>query len=344
MWDRYTIRRKMNSFARKRGWTRAPVLPIRAWIAPTSRCNLQCHTCFKHQIESDFEDMKPEVYERIRREILPGLEEIYLTGAGEPFLAPIFYRILDDILAAGKRVWIVTNGTIIRRDDLERLVRAPAKLMVSIDGVTPDVLAHIRPGAKLDRVLDFMRTVKEAMDRGAHPLFEFQISYVVTRSNVHQLTECVELAHRYGIKVVAFSSFVTGGRTDEFAAESLMGKPEEVMPHWEKAFRRALELGIHVPPIVFDCRDRSEEGQRKSQPTLYTPDGRIRPCPVPWWSTYIETDGSIRPCCVAPPLGNLLEQPFRAIWNGRAYRELRRCVNTPGMPEYCNQCFLPVRL
>jgi len=344
MWDTFTIRRKINSFARRVGWTRAPALPIRAWIAPTSRCNLKCRTCYFHLLGTHFEDMRPEVYERIRRELLPGLQEIYLSGAGEPFLAPIFYEMLDDMLGAGKRVWVITNGTIIRPRWIERLVRAPSVIMVSLDGATPEVLEHIRPGAGFDRVLEFMKTVKEIMDRSAHPAFEFQLSWVVTRSNVHQLTDCIELAHRFGIRTVAFSSFVTGGREDEFARESLMGSPEEVLPHWERARQRGLELGIHVPPIVFDCRDRPEEERRRWQPTLYDAKGRIRQCPIPWWSTYIETDGSVRPCCVFPVIGNILEKPFREIWNGPAYRELRRTVNTPDMPEPCKQCFMAVRI
>ncbi len=345
MWDRYTIRRKINSLARRAGWAWAPALPIRAWIASTSRCNFKCLTCYMHVIGSKFEDMKPDVYERVRREVLPGLQEVYLSGAGEPFLAPIFYEMLDDMLAMNKRLTVVTNGTIIRPDYLERLVRAPSVIMVSIDAVTPDVLERIRPGAKLDRVLEFMRVVKEMMDRRAHPEFQFQLSYVVTRSNVGQMTECVELAHRFGIRTVAFSSFLTGGRTDAFAVEeSLMDKPEEVLPHWERAYQRGRELGIAVPPIVFDCRNRPEPERRKWQPTLYDVRGRIRHCPVPWWNTYIETDGSVRPCCVFPPLGNLMDQSFRQIWNGPNYRTLRRTVNTEKMPLHCRQCFMPVRI
>jgi MoaA/NifB/PqqE/SkfB family radical SAM enzyme len=344
MWDQYTIRRKINSLSRRLRLSYAPALPVRAWIAPTSRCNLKCRTCYEHMFGTQFQDMKPEVYERIRRDILPGLQEVYLTGAGEPFLAPIFYTILDDLFALGKRIWIVTNGTIVRPDVIERLVKAPAKLMVSLDGTTQETFAHVRPGAKIDRVFEFMDAVKGAMAGGAHPEFQFQISFVVMRSNLHQMTECVELAHRYGVVLVAFSSFAIGDRTDEFAGESLMSRPEEVTPYWEAAVRRGIELGVFVSPMVFDCRDRSEEERKRRQATLYRPDGTMRPCPVPWWDTYIETDGSVRPCCVSPPFGNILEQPFRQIWNGPMYRALRRTVNTPGMPLYCKQCFMAVRI
>jgi len=347
MWDRYTIRRKINSFSRRAGWTWAPALPIRGWIASTSRCNLRCRTCFLHAPGTNYtvEDMKPEVYERVRRQLLPALQEVYLSGAGEPFLAPIFYEILSDILDLGKRVTVVTNGTISRPEYLERLVRAPSVIAVSLDGTTPEVMDLIRPGAKLDRVLDFMKTIKEMMDRGAHSAFELQISFVVTRSNLEQLTDCVELARRFGVRTIAFTSFLAAGRDDDFARhESLMNQPELVLPHWERAWKRGIELGINIPPIVFDCRDRSEAEQRKWQPTLYDARGRIRQCPIPWWNTYIEADGSVRPCCIFPPVGNILEAPFREIWNGPGYRELRAKVNTSDMPHHCRQCFMAVRI
>jgi len=353
MWDRHTIRRKMNSLSRRAQWTWAPALPIRAWIVATSRCNLRCRTCPTHHPADPrgpehFEDMRPQIYERLRRGLLPALQEVYLSGGGEPFLAPIFYRMLDDMLDADKRVLVVTNGTIIRPDYLERLVRAPSQIRVSLDGTTPEVMDHMRPGARLDRVLEFMKTVKEIMDRSKHPAFEFQLSFVVTRSNVEQMTDCVELAHRYGVRTVAFGNFTIDGRTDEFARESLIQRPDVVLPHWERAYKRGLELGVLVPPtLVFLGNEGSGKDIDQQRPDLCNSSGRIKHCPIPWWYTYIEVDGTVKPCCAfleGGHLGNLREQSFREIWNGPKYRELRRTVNTPDMPAICKHCTIPMRI
>jgi len=347
MWDRFVIRRKMNSFSRRMGWTWAPANPIRAWLPSTLRCNLKCRTCpmhgpgFPHK-NSDWEDMRPEVYERVRREVLPGLRDICVSGGGEPFLAPIFDEMLDDMLKTGKRLNVITNGTIFRPDQIERLVRTPSVIVVSLDGTTNETMEYVR-GISLDRVLEFLDTIKQFMDRGAHPEFMLQISYVVMRSNIEQMTDCVELAHRYGARLVSFINFTIDGRTDDFISESLIRCPEEATPHWQRAHQRGLELGVMVPPMVFDCRDRSPEEWRQHKPNLF--DGNlIRQCPLPWWSVYVEVDGSVKPCCVYNKmLGNLLEQPFREIWNGPKFRELRRTVNTPQMPPICRHCTIQER-
>ena len=330
-------------------WTWAPAMPFRGWITSTSRCNLRCNTCYSHgpgqpDDDSKFEDMRPEVYERVRREILPGLQEICLSGVGEPFMASVFYQLLDDMLVDNKRVAVVTNGTILRPEYIERLVRSPSVIMVSIDATTADVMERMRPGARFDRVMEFMRTVKALADRSKHPGFEFQLSFVVTRSNLEQMSDCVEMCHRFGGTLVYFPSFVVDGRTDEFArTESLRDKPEIVMPHWQRAHQRGLEMGVTVLPMIFDCKDRSEEEWRRHKSDLYDGD-RIRQCPLPWWSVFIEVDGTIKPCCAFnPPLGNLLERPFREIWNGPMFRALRQKVNTPTMPEACKHCFIQER-
>jgi len=352
MWDSFTIRRKMNSFAWHRGWTRAPAMPVNAWVIATSRCNLKCRTCPAHSPdfnfpETCFEDMRPEVFERVKRELLPGLKNIYLSGAGEPFLAPVTYEMLDRIIHPKRHILIVTNGTIIRPDYLERLIRVPSRIRVSLDGATPEVVKHIR-GVSLDRVREFMKTVQEIRRRAGHPEFELQLNCVITRSNLEQLTDVVELAHGYGADMVSFTNFEPYGRADDFCTrESLMTDPETVLPRWRRARQRATELGIVMPELYFDCPGRPEEERREYQPTVYDETGRMRQCAIPWWSLYVETHGAVKPCCIWPDdaaVGNILEHPLRTIWNGPAYRALRRTVNTPNMPEHCKRCFVPSRI
>lgn len=332
-------------------WGWAPVKPIRAWIIATNRCNLKCRHCPAHCPDWDvspekFEDMRPDVYAKVKREVFPGLEEVYFSGGGEPFLAPVFYDMLDDVLGAGKRCWVVTNGTIHKPDTIERLVQSPSLLIVSIDGTTNEVMKRIR-GVSLDRVLDFVQMAREIRDRGSHPGFQININFVVTRSNVEQMVDCIELARRFGVITVSFTNFEKFGRADEFArTESLTDRPDVVLPHWNRAKELATTYGINVPDIYFDVPQKPEEERKEHQQTIYERNGRIRQCPYPWWTVHINTDGKIKPCCIYPEeatMGDLTEQSFREIWNGPEYRRLRRTVNTPQMPDYCKRCFIPAR-
>lgn len=343
MWNRYVVRRKINSLSRRLGCTRAPAHPISAWIVSTTRCNLRCRICGvhgPHLKDGAYRDLEPAVYARVREDLLPRLQAAFVSGGGEPFVAPILDRVLEDLLPSGKAVWIVTNGTIIKPNLLEQLTHSPATITVSIDGATADVVEHIRVGAKFDRILDFLQTVSEMKTRFGHPEFKLTVNCVVTRSNVEQLSDVVELGHRFGVHTVAFSNFEFSSRRDDYVHESLANEPDIVLPHWEQARRRARTLGIHVPPVFFEPAGYHEDGCR-----LYRrpPDenGPVRRCPLPWWATYIDVDGSVYPCSMLlwkEPMGNILQQPFHEIWNGSKYRRVRSTANTQAMPKPCRHC------
>src|SRR5690554_5494327 len=90
------IRRKINSLARRLGLPWAPARPVKAWISPTLRCNLRCRACARHISHTQFQDMSEETYAIIRRDILPSLGHVVLTGAGEPLLAPLLGQMIED--------------------------------------------------------------------------------------------------------------------------------------------------------------------------------------------------------------------------------------------------------
>lgn len=343
------IRRKMNSLARRLSFPRAPAYPVYAWITPTTRCNLRCITCVR-TIEPEWKsmDLEPEVYEIVRKEILPGLMFVELSGTGEPFLAPIFYTILEDVLRYNIEFSITTNLTVLPEDEtLRKIIRSPGEIKVSIDGTDRETMTEVRQGLNYDLFWRNLQRISEMVKEINNPQFRLTFNFVITRRNVAQMPQLVEMAHKLGIRHIVFSSFLVGNRTDEFANESLWNKPEIVMPYLEEASARAEQYQLMITPPVFqhlpDTRESSTnslpEQNKKSRSPL------IGQCPHPWWSVYIDVDGTIMPCCVfGVPFGNLKKQSFKEIWNGAIYRHFRQIVNTPHMPEGCKKCTLNVRL
>jgi radical SAM protein with 4Fe4S-binding SPASM domain len=56
--------------------------------------------------------------------------------------------------------------------------------------------------------------------------------------------------------------------------------------------------------------------------------------------TFVSESGQVTPCCVtvSPVLGNIHEGTLRSIWNGEAYRELRKRIWSLDPPEFCSGC------
>jgi MoaA/NifB/PqqE/SkfB family radical SAM enzyme len=69
-------------------------------------------------------------------------------------------------------------------------------------------------------------------------------------------------------------------------------------------------------------------------------------CLRPWDETYIDYDGAVAPCenanmGLARWTGVVGEgQPFREIWNGPAYQNLRRSLRTGANFKYCHTCYI----
>ncbi len=106
-------------------------------------CNLTCTHCFIScsPTNHSFEMMERAHVERLLEESVRfGVREYYFTG-GEPFAHPEMVEILESALCYGPAT-VLTNGTLLRPDRVERLARAAKaspytlELRVSIDGFT----------------------------------------------------------------------------------------------------------------------------------------------------------------------------------------------------------------
>jgi MoaA/NifB/PqqE/SkfB family radical SAM enzyme len=73
---------------------------------------------------------------------------------------------------------------------------------------------------------------------------------------------------------------------------------------------------------------------------------KVSACAYAWGESFIEYNGIVAPCCnpavdAARVLGHLDQAPsFRDIWNGPAYRALRRSLTSGDCYRFCRTCYL----
>ncbi len=148
--------RQLTAFLARR--PRPQVPPLRLWVDITSRCNLRCPACPQRLLppaqRRDMDDsLLGSLVEQLAR--VPGLApQVSLFHRGEPLLHPRFDHWLARFKAAGCRVRVHTNATLLDRQRVEALLRAgPDLLTCSVDSLEPETYAAARPGAELGRVL-----------------------------------------------------------------------------------------------------------------------------------------------------------------------------------------------
>ena len=91
-----------------------------------------------------------------------------------------------------------------------------------------------------------------------------------------------------------------------------------------------------VPP-----RDLEVLAQEKRCPSLAAEEGRFW-CQFAWRQVFVNISGDVAPCChqSRPVVGNVFQQDWDEIWNGKEYKALRRGLYEGKPMPYCASCSL----
>lgn len=339
------LKRKWNHLLLRAGrgynWRRVFAWPQVLQIVPSNACNLHCRNCPKTYYPTDNQHLASYVYEQVRKQLLPHISSIILQGCGEPLCSPLFPSLIEDAERFKLHVSFVTNATLLRPEMISRLVRCGAEVTVSLDGGTAETHEAARPGAHFSRIMQVFASFADERQRHPGTGFRFNINTVVNRMNAHELPMILELAGRHGASVLNLINPGVGEREDDYALAAIGHYPELLTRQLPALRRRAAELSVYlsVPPFFED----PALAPAAARPLAAAPPAsRLFPqrCLDPWTMTFIDVDGSVRPCCRALwlDMGNILEDSFWAIWNNKHYRRLRAHINSNNPPAFCRNC------
>src|SRR5579859_2377546 len=157
--------------------------PVYVHMDLTKRCNFRCFYCSIRDNNSAPVSTFPVSH---FQQILARLAEADVFDVsffgGEPFLYPHIYDLAAYARDAGLTIGFLTNGSLIRKDDVKRVVRSFDAGAVALNGVgeVHDKMVGV-PGAftKADRL------IKSLVDEG----FEVAIDTVVSKSTLDHFDE-----------------------------------------------------------------------------------------------------------------------------------------------------------
>lgn len=292
----------------------------------TNRCNLRCRMCPMRLADNDphreWADIDPRLYAKIAREVFPLARTVGLSCGAEPFCNASFPEYLEGLYRADVPVReVVTNGTLMGETETRALLRTPpTSLTVSVDGARPETHALIRGGADLDKVLSAAGELVGLRNGAGMKFPMLSFSFTLQRSNLHELSDVVELAFRTGAVSVGVVPLVPY-RGLEMGEQVVDMDSEEAMAALDRARTAAGRLGIR---LVEALPEDGDGGCPYLADWVYIdPQGRVNPCP--YWDTSM-------------PLGRLSERSFAEIWRGEAYRSLRKSVNEGRLTGNCAEC------
>lgn len=305
--------------------TRAYTGPSYVMLDVIRRCNIRCIGCFFHCPQGrppmpgdpQVNEISRPLVDKICQELPKlGTKEIILVGEGEPFLHPELIDFIRSFKRAGFKVQLFTNGTLFT----EELSRGLAKSGLDVLNVTfwavnerEHEVCHPQTSLKLlpKRREGLALYLKHRQEDGRAP--SLNLVFPINRHNWRNLQGRIALVESVRPDSVSFNLFRDFGGKHQ----PLMLTTVEVnsLSHDLRAMgKRLQDLGVAVNPEEY-------LSQARLGPRVW----QTIPCYAGWFETYIKVDGTILPCghCYHD-VGNMLEEPFAALWNGSKMRDFRR--------------------
>ncbi|MGE5547753.1 MAG: radical SAM protein [Solirubrobacterales bacterium] len=150
------------------------LLPWEVYVQISRRCNLRCAMCGHEVWKSNSGFMEQEVFDRVIAECKrTGVETMHiLAGQGEPFLHPQVFEMLEQAVAAGLKVGIVTNGTPFNQARIDQLANIGlAYVQFSFAGWDKESYEGVYVGSKFERTLENLKGMNAAFPPGGRTAF-----------------------------------------------------------------------------------------------------------------------------------------------------------------------------
>ena len=289
--------------------------PFMLMVEPTNFCNLKCPLCpsGNGQMLRPRGTMELGDFEKLVDELGDEVFMMMMWNQGEPYINKCFNQMVRYALDAGIFTFTSTNGHFVRNDEQAQAIVESGldEIIVSLDGVDQETYEKYRVGGQIERVFDGVRRLVKAKEtlRSLTPLINLQ--FIVMKHNEGDLAEAEALAQ--------------GLQVDKFLVKTAQvysaDDAEEFLPE-EERFRR--------------YKENDGELLVKGQPT--------RGCKVLWYSSMVNWNGAVAPCCFDKDVDFEMGQAFKdgsfdEIWQGRAYMNFRQKILADrNAVDMCRNC------
>jgi radical SAM protein with 4Fe4S-binding SPASM domain len=289
--------------------------PFVLMVEPTNLCNLKCPLCPSGNGEMTRGRGILEMghFEKVLKEQADHLLLLMLWNQGEPFINKNLTDMIRLATSLNVPTLTSTNVHYIKTKEMAQDIvdSGLSEIIVSLDGVTAESYVQYRVGGNFDRVLEGIRLLVQAKkDLGAtHPVIHLQ--FIIMKHNEHEIEDARSLSRQLGV--------------DRLSLKTAQVYTEE-------------EASTFLP--TDESLSRYDYAAKK----LSTKTKITNTCRHLWYSTVINWDGAVSPCCfdkdVHYGLGHAGNgESFDEVWTGKKYTQFRNAIlkDRASVP-ICNNC------
>jgi radical SAM protein with 4Fe4S-binding SPASM domain len=298
-----------------------PTAPYRMDLAITYRCNNDCHHCYNARLRS-YPELETENWKQIIDQLWDlSIPHLIFTG-GEPTLRDDLPELIRYAEQKGQITGLNTNGRRLSDHNYVKELEAAGLDHVQITLESHDPEIH-------DRMVNLKGAWKQTV-AGIGNVLEGSL-YVMTnttmlRDNYEVIDSTLDFLIDQGVPTIGLNALIYSGRGADVGTGLT---EEELVPLLEMARKKTDQSGtrmIWYTPTLYCHFNPLEMGLG------------IKGCTAALYNMCIEPDGGVIPCqSYYTQLGNLLRDPWPAIWEHDLARNLRQRGYTP---EECQACSL----
>ena len=298
-------------------------LRLVAWEI-TRSCNLNCVHCRAAAERGPYpgELDTGKCLEILEQIVQVGQPIVILTG-GEPLLRKDVFELAQHGTHLGLRMVMATNGTLVTPEIAERMNSSGIKrISVSIDGAGAEEHDQFRkvPGAFEASLQSIDWLKKEGI--------EFQINTTVTRHNVNQVRDILDLAVKLGAVAHHIFLLVPTGRAKDMVNQEIDALEYEKLLRWFYEMRNQVPLHLKATCAPHYYRILRQEAQARGEKVSfdnYGLDAVTRGCLGGTSFCFISHDGTVQPCgYLELNCGSLKKSSFGEVWrNSQVFKRLR---------------------
>jgi len=257
--------------------------------------------------------MELDAFRRILDEQADDLLLLMLWNQGEPFINSNLIEMIR--LARARNVTTITSTNVHylkTKEDARAIVESGLdEIILSMDGATPETYVEYRVGGNFERVMEGIRLLTEAKRElnSATPVTHMQ--FIIMKHNEAEIDAARQLARDLQV--------------DRLSLKTVQVYTEE-------------EAQRYLP------EDESRSRYQYNGNGLQTKAKVRNSCRHIWYSTVVNWNGAVSPCCfdkdVHYGLGNALNGgTFDDVWTGEKYSDFRNAIlkDRASVP-ICNNC------
>lgn len=289
----------------------------------TAQCNLKCLHCYSN---ADSGRKEPELTTQQAKTLIDQAADfgcpVLLFSGGEPLMRKDLFDLIAYADQKGLRTVLSTNGTLITEQVAEKL----ASLKVSYVGISLDGPQNLHDSFRGVKG-SFADTMK-GIENCRRAQIRTGLRFTMIGGNVDQISEVFQIAADAGIGRICFYHLIRTGRAETLsnqmpsadqtrkAIDTILQTTKKLV--FKNQVEEVLTVGNHADGPYLLLRMRQEKSDRMDEAesllrrsagnrigqNIASVDWTGRVYPDQFWRNYI--------------LGNILERPFRQIWQDQS--------------------------